>query len=86
MEVRAGRERYVPEQRLLSPEEVVVVVEEEELDAYLRRNPIAGRVIPRLFGHRVDRDAGRRAFAASLRMVAFRPQRDPPSPMRGRLS
>lgn len=69
VEIESGRERYVPTQRFLGPEEVYA-----EIAAYERNHPWLARLIPRLLGHRLDgTQAARRAFAASLRMVAFRP-------------
>ena len=69
VEITSGRERYVPEQRFLDPEEVYA-----EIAGYERNHPWLARLIPRLLGHRLDgTQAARRAFAASLRMAAFRP-------------
>ena len=69
MQVRIGRERYVPEQRFLSPEEVY-----DEISTYERRHPLLVRTIPRWLGFRLDGTAQARSrFADSLRMVAFRP-------------
>lgn len=70
MEIRTGRERYVPEQRFLSPEEVY-----DEISTYERRHPLLVRAIPRWLGFRLDGTAeARRRFADSVRMVAFRPE------------
>ena len=78
LEIRTGRERYAPEQRFLTPEEVY-----REIVDYERRHPWAVRIVPSLLGFRLDgSDAARRAFANSVRMVAFRPRQGPSS--RGR--
>src|SRR5215207_5074947 len=78
LEIRTGRERYAPEQRFLTPEEVY-----QEIVDYERRHPWAVRIVPSLLGFRLDgSDAARRAFANSVRMVAFRPRQGPSS--RGR--
>lgn len=69
LEVRVGGERYPPKQRFLTPEEV-----HAEIVDYERRYPWATRIITPLLGFRLDgSEAARRAFADSLRMVAFRP-------------
>jgi hypothetical protein len=71
MEVRIGRERYVPEQRFLSSEEAYA-----EIAEYERGHPLLARTLPRWLGHPLDgTDQARRRFAGSMRMVAFRPQR-----------
>lgn len=70
LEVRTGRERYAPSQRFLTPEEVYA-----EIVGYERRHPWTVRVVPPLLGFELDgSEAARRAFAASLRMVAFCPR------------
>jgi hypothetical protein len=62
----------------LTPEEVY-----REILDYERRHPWAVRIVPSLLGFRLDgSDAARRAFANSVRMVAFRPRQGPSS--RGR--
>jgi len=72
-EVRTGSERYAPEQRFLTPEEVYA-----EIADYERRHPWAVRVVPPLLGFDLDgSEAARRSFASSLRMVAFRPRQCP---------
>jgi deazaflavin-dependent oxidoreductase (nitroreductase family) len=69
LEVRTGRECYAPKQRFLTPEEVYA-----EIVDYERRHPWAMRIVPPLLGFKLDgSEAARRAFADSLRMVAFRP-------------
>jgi deazaflavin-dependent oxidoreductase (nitroreductase family) len=71
LEVRIGRERYVPEQRLLSPDEVAT-----ELVDYARRYPWRARLIPRILAWDGPGSAPTdlRDFAAALRMVAFHPR------------
>lgn len=78
MEIRIGREHYVPRQRFLSPEEAYA-----EIAAYERRHPLLARTLPRWLGYRLDgtREA-RRRFADSVRMVAFRPENGAPQPGR----
>ena len=69
LEVQTGRERYAPEQRFLTPDEVY-----REIADYERRHPWAVRVVPPLLGFGLDgSEPARRAFAEYLRMVAFRP-------------
>jgi deazaflavin-dependent oxidoreductase (nitroreductase family) len=62
VEIRTERKRYVPEQRFLSPEEVYA-----EIAPYKRRYPLLARILPRWLGFRLD---------DSVRMVAFRPERN----------
>ncbi|MGN6561319.1 MAG: nitroreductase family deazaflavin-dependent oxidoreductase [Thermomicrobiales bacterium] len=70
LEVRIGHERFVPDQRLLSPVEV-----EAELAAYARRYPWRARVLPHILGWGDSAaPTDLRDFAAALRMVAFRPR------------
>ena len=70
LEIRTGRECYVPEQRFLAPEENHAVI----LD-YRRRHPLAFRVFARAFGYPLDgTENERRRSAESLRLVAFRPR------------
>ena len=71
LEVRTGRERYVPEQRFLVPEENHAVISE-----YARLHPLVFRFLVR--GFLPDYPLGgtegeRERFAGSLRLVAFRP-------------
>jgi deazaflavin-dependent oxidoreductase (nitroreductase family) len=69
LELQSGSDRYAPEQRFLTPDEVY-----REIVDYERRHPWAVRVVPPLLGFRLDgSEPARRAFAESLRMVAFRP-------------
>jgi deazaflavin-dependent oxidoreductase (nitroreductase family) len=70
LEVRTGGQRYVPEQRLLAPEENYAVLAD-----YGRRHPLAFRVFARVFGYPLGgTEAARREVARSLRLVAFRPR------------
>ena len=69
LEVRIGGQRYVPEQRFLSPAENHAVLAD-----YRRRHPLAFRIFARAFGYPLGgTEARRREFASSLRLVAFRP-------------
>ena len=69
IEVRTGRESYEPLQRFLSPEEANAA-----LASYERRHPCAARILGRLLGYPLGGpEAARRAFAESVRLVAFRP-------------
>jgi deazaflavin-dependent oxidoreductase (nitroreductase family) len=69
LEVRTGRGRYVPEWRLLEYDERL-----EALSAYKRRYGRAFRAVMRFLGHPYDgSEAGLRALAESVIMVAFRP-------------
>lgn len=69
LEIRTARERYVPEQRFLDPEENHAVVCE-----YAQRHPLAFRLLAQVFGYPTSgTEAARREFAKSLRLVAFRP-------------
>jgi deazaflavin-dependent oxidoreductase (nitroreductase family) len=70
MEIRTGRERYVPRQRFLSPEEV-----HAEIADYERQHPLLARTLPRWLGYPLDGTEGaRRRFTDSVRVVAFRPK------------
>lgn len=70
LEVQSGRERYVPAQRFLAPEENLAAIVE-----YERRHPIAARVFARIFDYPLGgSEEARRDFAESMRLVAFRPQ------------
>jgi hypothetical protein len=70
LEVRTGGQRYVPEQRLLAPEENHAVISD-----YERRHPLAFRVFARVFGYPLNgTEAARREVAHSLCLVAFRPK------------
>ncbi len=72
LEVRLGRLRFVPEQRLLDAAETV-----REMRDYLRRYPFAVRLLPVLFGidPRGPEAASREAIAEFFKGVAFRPAR-----------
>ena len=72
-EVRTGRRRYSPQQRLLSPDEVATVAATFE-----RRHPIEARLAPRVlawlgWSHGDERPSWR-ALATEIPMVAFRPR------------
>lgn len=72
LEVRTGRERYAPHQRLLDAEEAEAV-----LSDYARRHPMAIRVFARALDYPLEGTREERLAAAdSLRMVALRPRRD----------
>ncbi len=71
LEVMTGRLRYTPEQRFLNEEERYAVLIE-----YERRHKALARVGFRLMYGFDGTDAGRRALAEALPMVAFRPSRD----------
>jgi deazaflavin-dependent oxidoreductase (nitroreductase family) len=69
IEIRTGRESYEPLQRFLSPEEA-----NAPMASYERRHPWAARILGRLLGYPLGGpEAARRAFAESVRLVAFRP-------------
>lgn len=69
LEVRTGRERYVPEQRFLAPEENHAVICD-----YASRHPLAFRLFARVLGYPLDgTEDERRRFAESLQLVAFGP-------------
>ena len=69
LEIKTGRESYEPLQQFLSPEEA-----DAALAIYERRHPWAARILGRLLGYPLGgSEAARRAFAESVRLVAFRP-------------
>lgn len=69
LEVRTGRDRYVPAQRFLAPEENRAVISD-----YARRHPLAFRFFAGALGYPLDGTVDeRRRFVESLRLVAFRP-------------
>lgn len=71
-EIWSGRERYLPAQRFLTPEEAYA-----EIDAYERRHSWPACVISRWLGYPLDvTQAARRAFASSnsVRVVVFGPR------------
>ncbi len=68
--VETGGKRYVPTQRLLTPEEVY-----QALRDYLRRNRWATGIVRRLFGMLFDGSDGDRTRIGELCGVAFRPAR-----------
>jgi hypothetical protein len=60
----------VPEQRFLAPQ-----VNHAVISDYGRRHPLAFRVFTTVFGYPLDgKEAARREFANTLRLVAFRPR------------
>ncbi len=70
LEVVTGRDRYVPEYRVLGPEEAFRV-----LDEYGKRHPLAALGLARLFGYPLrGPEAARLEFARSALLVAFRPR------------
>ena len=70
LEVRTGGERYVPEQRVLAPDDNHAMLAD-----YKQRHPLAFRIFARVFGYPLGgTEAMRREFAASLRLVAFCPR------------
>ena len=70
LEIQTGVDRYTPAQRFLTPNEVYA-----EWADYERRYPLAARNLPKLIGFQYDgSESGRRVFAASTPMVAFRPK------------
>ena len=70
LEVRTGRERYVPAHRVLSAEESYVALTE-----YAVRHPLAARVLAAAFGAQAIRSPEvQREFARSATLVAFRPR------------
>jgi deazaflavin-dependent oxidoreductase (nitroreductase family) len=69
LEIKTGRESYEPQQQFLSPEEA-----DAALASYGRRHPWAARLLGRLMGYpQGSPEAAWRAFAQSVRLVAFRP-------------
>ena len=69
IEIRTGRESYEPLQRFFSPEEAHAA-----LASYERRHHSAARMLGRLLSYPLGGpEPARRAFAESVRLVAFRP-------------
>jgi len=69
LQVETGGRRYVPEQRVLTTDEAV-----RELERYIIEHRIAAKILERVFGFQITAgDEQRRAFAETVRMVAFRP-------------
>ena len=66
--IETGGERYMPNQRFLTPDEVY-----EALRDYLCRNRWATGIVRRLFGLRFDGSDGDQARIQDLRGIAFRP-------------
>lgn len=70
LQIETGRDRYVPEQRLLTADET-----DQELALYRQKHGPSARVLSFIFGVELTGDPlKRRAFAESARMVAFRPK------------
>ncbi len=70
LEVQTGRDRFVPDQRILPPEEAQAV-----MDAFWRRYPRGVHLGLRLLGFQYDEaEASRAAILSSLRVVSLRPQ------------
>ena len=70
LQIQTGRDRYVPEQRLLSADE-----SERELELYRQKHGPSAKVLSFIFGVDLTGDsAQRRAFAEAARMVAFSPR------------
>ena len=70
LQIETGGRRYVPEQRILTTDEAV-----RELETYTEQHPWAAKILERVFGFQITAgDAQRRAFAATVRMVAFHPR------------
>ncbi len=71
LEIRTGRLRFTPEQRLLTPAESF-----REMDLYLRHHPVAARMLPWLFGIdlRGSRDGARQQIEDFFRGVSFSPR------------
>jgi deazaflavin-dependent oxidoreductase (nitroreductase family) len=69
LQIETGGRRYVPEQRILTTDEAV-----RELELYCEFHPRAARILERVFGFQITTgDEARRAFASTVRLVAFRP-------------
>ena len=69
IEIRTGRDSYEPLQRFLSAEEA-----DAALAIYEHRHPRAARILGRLMGYPLGGpEAAWRAFAQSVRLVAFHP-------------
>jgi deazaflavin-dependent oxidoreductase (nitroreductase family) len=72
IEVQVGRQRYTPQQRMLSAEETLHVLEE-----YQRQHPWAFRELMHLAGYTYDgTPEGLRAVSQILRGVALHPYRE----------
>jgi deazaflavin-dependent oxidoreductase (nitroreductase family) len=70
LQIETGGHRYVPEQRLLTTDEAV-----RQLERYAVEHHIAAKILERVFGFQITAgDEQRRAFAETIRMVAFRPR------------
>jgi deazaflavin-dependent oxidoreductase (nitroreductase family) len=70
LEVQIGRQRYIPQRRFLSPEELLALLQD-----YERRHPHGLRLLFRVLGYPYDGSPeGLRAIVQVLRGVTFRPQ------------
>jgi deazaflavin-dependent oxidoreductase (nitroreductase family) len=70
LEIQVGSRRYMPQQRLLSSEELLTLLQD-----YEHRHPHGLRLLLRASGYPYDGSpAGLRAVAQVLRGVEFRPQ------------
>lgn len=70
LEVQTGRDRFVPEQRILPPEEAQAVI-----TSFWQQYPRAVRLSLRLLGFQYeDTEGSRQAICAALRVVSFRPK------------
>ena len=70
LSVQTGRDRFVPDQRILPPEEAQAV-----MTTFWQRYPRAVRMSLRLLGFRYeDTEESRQAIFSALRVVSFRPQ------------
>ncbi|HEX9036402.1 MAG TPA: nitroreductase family deazaflavin-dependent oxidoreductase [Ktedonobacterales bacterium] len=73
IEVQTGSSRYIPRYRLMASDERLAA-----LRIYARRYRRAFRSVMRFLGYAYDgTEAGLRALADSVLMVAFRPREDP---------
>lgn len=68
LEVETARMRYVPRQRVLTPDEAYA-----EFAAYARRHRVGARVLLRGFFHSDGSEAAWHELARRVPMVAFRP-------------
>ncbi len=69
LQIQTGRDRYVPEQRILSTEET-----ERELEIYVDHHRPSAKILSRVLGlDFADSAKARHQFAESARMVAFQP-------------
>jgi deazaflavin-dependent oxidoreductase (nitroreductase family) len=70
LQIQTGRERYVPDQRVLSTDET-----EHELEVYVEHHRPTAKILSRVLKLDFAESAeARRRFAESARMVAFKPR------------